>query len=80
MYCNECSKLAFFPKKHKCINCPRLCKSRQDKWCSYCSSIKRICAVCGRPISSQNQSKDKAKTRIQKNHPFFSGGCKSCGK
>ena len=81
MYCNQCLTLAFFPNNHKCINCPRLCKSKQERWCAYCSSIKKICAVCGKPLSAANNtSNEKAKTTLQRVHPFFNGGCRSCGK
>jgi len=81
MFCNQCLTLALFPQNHKCINCPRLCKTKQEKWCSYCSSIRYICAVCGKPIQKDGASRqEKVKTQIQKTHPFFNGGCKSCGK
>jgi len=80
MYCNKCLALALLPQNHKCINCPRLCKYKQEKWCAYCSSIKKICAVCGKSINGTNQTNQKAKTQVQRIHPFFNGGCKSCGK
>jgi len=82
MYCNKCLSLTLFPQNHKCVNCPRLCLYKQDKWCNYCSTVKKICSVCGRPIQKNNMTREeKVKTQIQKTHPFFgNGGCKSCGK
>ena len=84
MLCVTCSKLALLPLNHKCVNCPRLCGYKEERWCKYCSAIKLICSVCGRKIIAETNivKAEPKKTQIQKNHPFFgpeSGGCRKCG-
>ena len=80
MLCSNCSKLAFFPQSHQCVNCPRFCDYKEYKWCNYCSTVKQICSICGKPIAIKvapviNTSKDKD----QPKHPFYNTGCKGCG-
>jgi len=81
MLCNSCLNLAKYPQQHKCVNCPRLCAYKEDKWCTYCSAMKKICSICGKTIQFVNKmASDKPRaTSIQKIHPFFGGGCSKCG-
>ncbi len=86
MLCNSCKKLALFSKQHKCVNCPRLCVYKEEKWCKYCSTVKGICSVCGKPVklikgirATEEPNSTQPRTQIQKTHPFFGGGCRSCG-
>jgi hypothetical protein len=72
-YCKNCKKLAFFNQPHKCINCPRFCNNKEDRFCSYCATIKKICQVCGKQLEDVviDNSGDKI-------HPFFGERCKTC--
>jgi hypothetical protein len=69
-YCKKCEKLAFLNQPHKCINCPRYCNNKEDRWCSFCSTTKNICQVCGKDMGT--------KPSEEKIHPFYGGGCKTC--
>lgn len=80
MLCNNCLKLPLVNQTHRCMNCPRLCATKQEKLCNYCSALKQICGICKRPITNNLSREEKVKTQIQKVHPFFgTGGCNSCG-
>ena len=83
MLCNNCKKLALFPKMHGCINCPRFCDSAEMKFCSYCSEVKNICAICGKAVQSINvegqQLKADLDEQVKKIHPFYKSGCRNCG-
>lgn len=80
MLCKNCEKLALFPQHHGCCNCPRFCNYREEKWCNYCSNIKNICSVCGRPIKRDESVSKELEEQIKKVHPNFHGsGCRHCG-
>ena len=87
MLCKACQKLALLPRPHQCVCCPRFCDFKEQKWCSFCSTIKSICQVCAKPTDqittvSPGEIKRPAKGQAEKIHPFFGnnkGGCRSCG-
>ena len=86
MLCSSCSKLALSNSPHQCINCPRFCDYKQQKWCSFCSSIKGICQICAKPVEQTTtvdpgEVKLVKKTAAERIHPFFGNksGCRSCG-
>ncbi len=79
MLCINCSKLANFSKQHACINCPRFTEGSVMKFCSYCSETKKICAVCGKPVGSNDLISQQLSEQIEKIHPFYGGGCRTCG-
>jgi len=81
MICKTCEKLAMYPDTHRCVNCPRFCNYKEHKWCDYCSSVKQICAVCGRQLPIKASTINDLSGQVELTHPFFpsNGGCKSCG-
>ena len=80
MFCSNCSKLAFFPKLHGCVNCPRFAQFRESKYCDTCSATKNICSVCGKPMGKSNDLiTQELNEQIEKIHPFYGGGCSHCG-
>jgi len=87
MLCPSCSKLAVSTNPHQCVNCPRFCDYKQQKWCNYCSNIKGICSICAKPVEQKTtvdagDVKFVKKNEVERIHPFFGnkkGGCRSCG-
>ena len=79
MFCDNCLKLALFPKIHGCVNCPRFSSWKEAKYCDTCSATKNICAVCGKPIKSNDLIPQQINEQIERIHPFYGGGCRTCG-
>lgn len=69
------------PKPHGCINCARFCTLSIERWCSYCATVKNICAACGKSIATNNNIETDMKKQIESIHgqSFHTGGCRSCG-
>ena len=80
MFCDSCSKLAFFPKHHSCVNCARFTSYREEKWCNYCATLKNICGICGKTIKPNDKVSQELTEQIKKTNPsFYGSGCRSCG-
>lgn len=75
MYCSSCEKFALFPQTHGCVNCPKFCNYKEQKWCDSCSIIKNICSICGKTLLKEQE----LKTQVENVHPFYNSGCQSCG-
>ncbi len=83
MFCISCSKLALKEQQHLCISCPRLANYKISLYCIFCSTTKKICEVCGKPVKQNNgqDNKEKLIEQTSQIHPrgHNSGGCKTCG-
>ena len=65
MFCKNCSKLAFIFLEKKCLNCGSILNNNLSVICEECSAVKKVCAICLKNISLDNN-----KYR----------SCKGCGK